>query len=75
MLKFFVIAVLTFSAVAYAQELPAGEGAWLLRVVTRGGIAGTGRGNFTISSDGRLTCSRPGCPDSVSEARVRRLAR
>ena len=73
MLKYFVMAVVALSAVAHAQEPPAGDDAWVLRVVTRGGITGTGRGNFTISSDGQLMCSRPGCAPTVSEARVRQI--
>lgn len=73
MLKLVVMAAVAFSAVASAQELPTGDGAWVLRVVSRGGITGIGRGNFTISSDARLTCSRPGCAPTLSDARVRQI--
>jgi hypothetical protein len=58
---------------ADTQEPPEGDGAWVVQIVTRGGFAGRGRGNFTISSDGRLTCSRPGCPGSVPADRVRQI--
>jgi hypothetical protein len=73
MLKLLVMAVVACSAVASAQEPPTGDGAWVLRVVSRGGITGIGRGNFTISSDAQLTCSRPGCAPTLSEARVRQI--
>jgi len=74
MLPLLVIAVVGFSAVASAQELPDGDGAWVLRVATRGGLTGAGRGNFTLSSDGQLTCSRPGCAPRLNDARVRQFA-
>jgi len=37
--------------------LPAGNGAWTVQVVTSGGFLGTGDGNFTISSEGKIACS------------------
>jgi hypothetical protein len=37
--------------------LPDGNSAWLVQVVTSGGLMGKGGGDFTISSEGRIVCS------------------
>lgn len=46
-------------------ELPEGEDSWAVQLITRGGFAGTGRGDVTITSDGGVRCSPPAmrCPD------------
>jgi len=36
--------------------LPPGNGAWLVQVVTSGGLSGAGGGDFSISSEGRIMC-------------------
>jgi len=43
--------------------LPDGNGAWVVQVVTSGGILGIGDGDFASSSEGKLIC-KPGlrCP-------------
>ncbi|HEX8282535.1 MAG TPA: hypothetical protein VF588_04235 [Pyrinomonadaceae bacterium] len=42
--------------------LPEGKGAWAVRVLTSGGFAGHGRGDVTVYSDGRVTCTPPAEP-------------
>ena len=37
-------------------ELPAGEGSWVIQVITRGGLTGGGRGDLTITSQGSVSC-------------------
>jgi hypothetical protein len=37
--------------------LPNGDGAWLVQVVTTGGILGKGDLDFGFSSEGRMICS------------------
>jgi len=37
--------------------LPDGNSAWLVQVVTSGGLMGKGGGDFAISSEGRIVCS------------------
>src|SRR6266446_10698333 len=51
------------------MALPDGNGAWVVRVTTTGGITGTGIGDFAISSEGKLLC-RPakGCPEQFKPA-------
>ena len=68
------LVVLLWAAGAEAQEIPAANGDWTVEVVTSGGIMGTGRGNVTVNSDGRLTCSRPGCAPTLPRGRVRQIA-
>ena len=43
--------------------LPDGNGGWVVQVVTSGGFSGTGGGDFTISSQGKILCSaQMSCP-------------
>ena len=42
--------------------LPEGKGSWALQLITRGGIAGGGRGDVTVTSDGRVTCGPSAAP-------------
>ncbi len=46
------------------MALPAGDSAWVVRVTTKGGILGTGIGDFALSSEGKLVCAATGlqCP-------------
>ena len=37
--------------------LPDGNGAWVVRLVTTGGILGTGGGDLSISSENKILCS------------------
>lgn len=37
--------------------LPAGDTAWTIQIVSRGGLTGAGRGDLTVASDGMLTWS------------------
>src|SRR4030095_12507694 len=37
--------------------LPDGNSAWLVQVVTSGGLLGKGGGDFAISSEGKIVCS------------------
>src|SRR5262245_35570546 len=41
--------------------LPDGNGVWVIHVVTSGGLTGTGAGNFSISSEGKVACSDVQC--------------
>jgi hypothetical protein len=47
-----------------SPSLPAGNGAWVIRVFTSGGFSGTGSGNIAISSKGEIVCTvqEPRCP-------------
>jgi hypothetical protein len=49
-------------------ELPEGRDAWALQIVTRGGIAGRGRGDVTVTSDGRVTCAPATAPCALKQA-------
>jgi hypothetical protein len=40
------------------MALPDGDNMWVVRVATTGGIVGTGIGNFSFSSEGKLACGR-----------------
>jgi hypothetical protein len=61
----FVIACFLFSLAPVAQAqtpqlfLPDGNGAWLVQVVTRGGLTGAGQGDFAVTSEGKSVCNRP----------------
>jgi hypothetical protein len=57
-------------------ELPKGEGAWVVQVVSGGGVMGVGRGNFTVTSDGRAACqpARETCPASLAAEALRPLS-
>src|SRR5262245_22791121 len=49
--------------------LPDGPGTWTVRVVTSGGLLGTGSGDFVVSSEGKVLCSREiRCPKDFSAA-------
>ena len=49
------------------MEFPSGSTAWLVQVFTSGGFAGSGAGDFGITSEGRMVCSpeTPLCPQQV----------
>lgn len=49
-------------------ELPEGRDSWALQIITRGGIAGGGRGDLTVTSDGRVTCSPAARPCGLKGA-------
>lgn len=74
------IAILT----AFPQEsgntytspaLPAGNGAWLIRVFSSGGFSGAGNGNVAISSKGEIVCTmqKPACPDTFEVQPIQQL--
>jgi hypothetical protein len=47
--------------------LPAGQDAWVVRIVTSGGLTGRGAGQVTASSAGTLLCAPAvTCPDRLS---------
>ena len=63
--------VLSISVALFAQDLqmvlPDGTGTWTVRVITRGGLLGTGIGDFVVSSQGKVLCSREiRCPKDFS---------
>jgi hypothetical protein len=39
------------------HSLPQGENAWVIHLLSRGGFIGTGRGDITVTSEGRLMSS------------------
>jgi hypothetical protein len=46
--------------------LPDGNGAWIVRVVTSGGILGNGGGDLSISSESKISCSALiRCPSDI----------
>lgn len=46
-------------------ELPEGKDSWALQIITRGGLAGGGRGDVVVTSDGRVSCSQQAAPCAV----------
>ena len=43
--------------------LPAGNGAWVIRILTSGGFSGTGNGDTAVSSSGQIVCTpENACP-------------
>jgi hypothetical protein len=54
-----LIVVLTFVLQTQLpfMALPEGNGAWVVRVVTTGGLMGIGSGDFTFSSEKKIMCS------------------
>ena len=61
---------------AVLPDVPGREGAWVLQVTTTGGIMGNGArsANFTVISDGRLTCDASDCGQRIAPAGLSRLA-
>jgi hypothetical protein len=65
-----------FRGVVKHVEPPPGDAAWVLQILTRGGFAGVGTGNFEVMSSGELTCivkSAP-CGGALTGDDVGRLA-
>lgn len=60
-----------------AVELPQGKGAWVIQVATRGGFAGSGKGDVIVSSDGSVACtlSYSTCNKRASSELLRPLER
>jgi hypothetical protein len=50
---------LVFTGAIRPLQPPAGAGAWQLQVITRGGLGGSGTGDFAISSAGSMTVFTP----------------
>ena len=56
--------------------LPAGDGAWAVRIETTGGLLGQGAGSVTASSAGVVLCLRVmNCPDRLRPEPHRSLSR
>jgi hypothetical protein len=57
--------------------LPAGDNAWAVQVVSRGGFAGSGRGDLTATSDGILTWSGTdgSCSGRLTDEAMQALAK
>ena len=57
-------------------ELPKGKGAWVLQLVTRGGFAGGGKGDLTVSSLGGVDFTQAGavCRQELPAEALRSLA-
>jgi hypothetical protein len=66
-----------FTGVTTDVGVPAGAAAWAVRIVTRGGLTGRGRGDVLITSDRRVTCDggAPPCATTLSEASAAALGR
>jgi hypothetical protein len=54
-----------FMGSVHAIPLPDGDGAWVLQIVSRGGLTGRGAGDVVVISDGRLTRSTGGGTESI----------
>jgi hypothetical protein len=57
-------------------NLPAGENAWVVRIITRGGFYGNGKGDLAITSDGNLTWTGAGdaCNSTLQNDALQNLA-
>src|SRR5262249_21638064 len=54
--------------------LPEGNGAWVVQINTTGGLLGTGVGDFAVSSERKIVCSRNlKCRDTFNIADVQPL--
>ena len=64
------------SAVQLDIEPPAGEGAWVIQLISRGGIIDSRGGEWRVTSAGAITCRRPDspCDSPLSNADVGRLS-
>jgi len=51
-----LLQILFLTAQMIGMALPDGNDMWVVRVTTTGGILGTGVGNFSLSSEGKLLC-------------------
>lgn len=56
-----------------AMALPAGNGAWTVKVFTAGGYTGQGAGDFAVSSDGQVVCNSAKCDKPPDTAELQRL--
>ena len=57
--------------------LPPGENAWAVQIVSRGGFAGKGRGDLTLTSEGNLIWNGPdgSCSRKLSDETMNALAK
>jgi hypothetical protein len=53
--------------------LPVGNSAWVVRVVTTGGLTGGGEGDWAISSNGDVICTLVRCPMNFAVSEFRTL--
>ena len=70
---------LIFGDAPSPPALPDGDGAWVLQVVTRGGLSGRGKGTVTATSAGTVSCASgptdacavPSAPQFIKEIAMR----
>jgi hypothetical protein len=57
--------------------LPAGDNAWAVQILSRGGLIGSGRGDLTVASDGILIWSGPdgSCSRKLTDEAMQELAK
>jgi len=70
--------VLSIPVFLFAQALqlplPDGNSTWTIRVTTSGGLSGMGTGDFVVSSEGKVLCSREiRCPKDFATANFQSL--
>ena len=58
----------------HAQQDPAAaSGAWVLTVVSTGGLAGGGLGTFTLTSEGTVACRPAACVTPLSAVQLQKI--
>ena len=71
---FLVLGLVIFAVQLPRLALPEGNSTWRVQVVTSGGLLGNGGGDFAISSEGRMVCTREiRCPSDFKPAEFQPL--
>ncbi len=65
-----------FHSALSSASAPAEKGGWEVRIVSRGGFSGMGRGDIIVESSGRVICANVegACRDAISGEPLRALA-
>jgi len=64
-----------FMGSVHGIPLPEGDGAWVLQIVSRGGLTGRGTGDILVISDGRVRGPSASGMESIGRDAISSLAR